>query len=164
VQRDVARAISDAINKRDGSASTQITVVKRTRLQRGVDNFNPTGKDCREVDANLNCRSYLRTLTYTIKDQFGDTFGPWAFFADESFTPPSATGCVVTSMRKGPGFGTGIGFFDDFFFCSAACPQCNPNGKGCTITSTQTWRVNGFVVRRNNVTWTCSDATIQEIP
>jgi hypothetical protein len=60
--------------------------------------------------------------------------------------------------------GAGSGFTDDFFFCSAACPNCNPNGQGCTVISTQTWAVNGFVVRRNNVTWTCSDATIQQIP
>jgi hypothetical protein len=130
-----------------------------------VDNFNPTGKDCREVDANLNCRSYLRTLTYTIKDQFGDTFGPWGILIEESFTPPSATGCVVTGMITAPPTVIMSTWFPDrFFFCSPACPQCNPNGKGCTITSTQTLRVNGFVVRRNNVTWTCSDATITPVP
>lgn len=114
----------------------------------------------------LNCSSYLRTLGYTIKDQFGDTFGPFEFVANESFNPdpPKGTGCVATGFKKGSISGHGTGFTDDFFLCSDACPKCNPSGQGCTLTSTQTWKVNGFVVRKNSVTWTCSDVTIQQIP
>jgi hypothetical protein len=164
VQGDVARAISDAINKRGGSASTQITVVKPSSLNVVSTSLDATGFDC-FADFGLNCRSYLRLITYVIRDQFGDTFGPWSFFANETFADFSSSCAGVNSPPRPtsePISGTMLP--DGFSLCTVSCPQCNPTASGCTVRATQTWFINGFPVRRNNITWTCSDAAVQQTP
>ena len=156
---DVTVTVTYTVDGQSVSANKQLTVVKPTSLQRGTDDFNANGKDCRP-EIGIDCKSFLRTLNYTIKDQFGDTFGPWTFYANESFTGFTST-CGASQPRASGRSGTGTGFTDDFWFCSRACSRCDPNGRGCTNVATQKWFVNGFLVRTTRVTWTCDDATIQ---
>lgn len=143
------------------SASTTLTVVKPTSLQRLPDSFDSQGKDC--APHGLNCRTYNRHLTYNMVDQFGDRFnggGEFTIHVAESFSDLTST-CGPIQLVTGGGTGPFVQLTDDFWICSQACPQCNPQGQGCTATATQTITVNGFVVRTNRVTWTCSDATLQ---
>ena len=96
-------------------------------------------------------------------DQFGDRFnsnGEFRINVAESFSDLTST-CGEARLRIGGDTGPFVQLVDDFWLCSNACPQCNPQGKGCTNTATQTIKVNGFIVKTNSVTWTCSDATIQ---
>jgi len=72
-------------------ASTALTVVKPSSLSVSSSSLDPTGFDCSTEFSGLNCRSYLRLISYIILDQFGDTFGPWDFHARESFENFSST-------------------------------------------------------------------------
>lgn len=159
-RNDVTITVTYTVNGQSSSASTQITVVKPSSLTVISTNLNPTGLNC----STLNCNTYLRTIDYQIRDQFGDTFGPWDFHTRESFTNFSSNCTGVTSPPTPSSVVIrGIGFIDQFAICTVSCPQCNPNATGCTASTTQEWFANGFSVRRNRVTWTCSDATVQQI-
>lgn len=161
-RNDVTLTVTYPVNEQSSSASTRLTVVKPSSLSVASTSLDATGFDC-FANFGLNCRSYLRLITYVIRDQFGDTFGPWDFHARESFanfssncagvtSPPAPTNKVIRQA---------IGFVDRFSLCTISCPQCNPNATGCRVTATQTWFINGFSVRTNSVTWTCNDATVQ---
>lgn len=160
-RNDVPIKVTYTVNGQSSTWNGTLTVVKPSSLTVTSTALNPTGFDC-SVFVGLNCRSYLRTIEYVIKDQFGDTFGPWNFHARESFTSFSSDCAGVTSPTPSSLVLQGVGFLDGFSLCTTSCPQCDPNATGCTAKATQTWFVNGFSVRTNSVTWKCSDATVQQ--
>ncbi|RMD57541.1 hypothetical protein D6833_13805 [Candidatus Parcubacteria bacterium] len=157
---DVTVTVTYTVDGQSVSASKQLTVVKPSSLSVTSTSLNPMGQNCSSF--GLNCNSYLKEVTYEIKDQFGDLFGPWTFFAREEFSNFSSNCTGVTSPPMPSATSIqGIGFVDRFTLCTTSCPQCNPQAGGCTARATQKWFVNEFPVRTNTVIWTCTDATIQ---
>ncbi len=135
-------------NGKSATASKQLTVVEPKSLVVSSSSKADNGFDCSELDPPLNCNTYKRTYNYTVKDQLGNTFGPWDFWIREAFSNFNSGCSGVTSAPTPPTnkLWSGTGFPDDFALCSPSCPQCG-SGSGCSATSTQEWYVNEFPVQ-----------------
>ncbi len=133
-QNDVTVTVTYTVNGQSKTASKQLTVVKPSSLERLQDTFNPTGHACQDLD----CASYDRHLLYNIKDQFGQYFNNHLGFTvllSESYGTVSST-CGAGSPYTGSATGAFSQIGDHFWFCSLACSQYNPQGQGCTTSST----------------------------
>ncbi|MCI0623357.1 MAG: hypothetical protein L0387_17145 [Acidobacteria bacterium] len=105
-----------------------------------------------------NCGTYTtynRHITYAIRDQFTNTISGFGMGLEESYNTPS--GQCSSGVHVTTGFGEGDTILDDLWICHQSCTT----GGSCSVSATQTIKVNGFTVATKSVTWTCSDVTVQ---
>jgi len=144
-------------------STINLTVVKPNTLVRKTsqETYSNNGYDC--SSQGLACNSYKRRLFYDIKDQLGSLFNQndgFTITIDENYSNYQ-TSCGSRVPVIGSQVGNYKQVLDNFWFCSNACNQCNPSGSGCVASGSQAIIVNGYTVRTNQVTWSCSDANIQ---
>ncbi len=120
---------------------------------------NPNTGSC-VVKTGTSC-SYQEPITrrvYSILDQFGQAFEnvnlSSAGTVTEQVTAQQGT-CSGNQVETAPTGGSP--FHDDFGKCDSCC---EPGGPGCQSTAQQTIFVNGFAVRSENITVTCTQATL----
>ena len=154
-QNDVTVKLTYTLNGQSATATQKLTVVKPASLS-----VSSTSKGSYYCSA-YSCSSYLRTVNYKIKDQFGNNFPRWTVWIKEAFSGATSN-CSQVYSTPTPTNTTGsqASIRDNFSLCSPSCSQCG-TGDGCTMTATQKWYVNGFAVQTKRVTWTCTDAALQ---
>ena len=153
-------------NCQQGSATTYITVMKPTLLQVYSDTTNATGHTCVGGTGTYTCSqshfpgsgsytSYVRTRVYRVMDQLTPAHWIQGYNLDlqESYTSPTGQCAQYAEVTGG---GTGDTIPDCFYFCSPTCQS----GGSCSVSSTQTATVNGFVVATESVNWTCAGASV----
>jgi hypothetical protein len=157
-QGDVRLRLLYTINNQSADWEGTLSVIRPKNLTRltGQESFDPTGKTC---PGGLT--SYLRTVRYRVNSQLaGVVFSGYDAWLEESYANLIATpnGCVPTDIQTEPGtLIPNISQITDIFsFCGANC------GAACQLTGKQTIKLNGYVVRINDVTWTCSDVSITQ--
>lgn len=159
---DTVVSVTYTLNSQSATAkSAGITVHQPTSLYVQSDSTNPTGWSCTVTCLNgqsgCSYTSYLRQRTYIVEDQFGSQFpsvGINNIRGVESYSGLTSS-CGASSVLTGTA--PTSTFTDQFHFCSTACLA---GGSGCTTSATQTITVNGFQVRTEGVTWTCSGVTL----
>ena len=171
-QGDTVVKVTYTVNSQSASGSSQgITVHKPTSLKTvsTVPNDHTTtctvpcllnpGKGTCTIKAGTSC-NYTEPITrrrYSVVDKWGNLFQNVQLSGvtiTESVTASqgSCGGNKVETGRTG-----GSPFYDDFGKCDSCCEA---GGPGCTSTATQTLYANGFSVRNENITVTCTSATL----
>ncbi len=163
---DTAITVTYTANSQSASSTANITVVKPSSLASPptTDTVNSTGHTCSASATSNTCSqsifagsgsysSYVRNRTYKILDQFNNWIAGYPLDIQESYTSPTGQ-CASDKVVTGSGNGDTV--TDCFYFCSATCQQ----GGSCNVSATQTITVNGYSVRTESVTWTCSSATL----
>jgi hypothetical protein len=166
--------VTYTVNNQPASATSQrITVHKPTSLKTvsTVPNnhtetctlpclANP-GKGTCTVKSGTSC-SYSEAITrrnYSVQDQFN----PPSLFENVQLSGVTITEEVNASQGSCGGnnvekfTGGGSPFPDDFGKCDSCCES---GGPGCQSTATQTLYANGFPVRNESITVTCTSATL----
>jgi Bacterial Ig-like domain (group 2) len=161
---DVPITITYTLNGASGTATASITVQQPTSMEVTSDTAPADGHTCvttrytgplcpeSTYSGGANYTSYLRTRVYQVMDELNHPILGFALADLESYTQPTGS-CLVTIQT---GAGTGTTVTDCFFLCSETCRT----GESCSSSATQTITGNGYVVRTENVTWTCSGATL----
>ena len=118
---------------------------------------NPGSGNCNANTNTCNYNSYLRTREYSVLDQFGKSFssvGITQADVEETWTAPSGT-CKNVNFASAP---SSTSTFPDYLWMCHTC--CLPGGPGCSTSRNQTITVNGFVVRQESATYSCSGVTL----
>jgi len=165
-QSDTTLTLKYTYNNQSSIASANITVVKPSSLASPptTDTPNPSGHTCTAGYGNPTCSqsgftgtgsytSYVRNRTYRILDQFNNWIAGYPLDIGESYSSPTGQ-CASDAVTTSSGAGDTV--TDCFYFCSATCKQ----GGTCGVSATQTITVNGYSVRTESVTWTCSSVSL----
>lgn len=163
---DVPIKVQYSLNGTTNSATVNITVEQPTSLQVYSDTTNASGHSCIGGSGANGCgqshfsgsgsyNSYLRNRTYQIMDQFSPArwIQGYNLQIQESYLAPTGQ-CSGDTVVTTSGIGDEIP--DCFYFCSATCQS----GGSCSVSSTQTVTVNGFVVATKSVNWTCAGVSV----
>jgi hypothetical protein len=151
---------------------TGITVHKPTSLRTNSTKVNDhtvtctlpclaapnTGSCTIEPGTTCSYQEPITRRTYSILDQFGQAFEDVNLGAAGTITESvnaSQGSCGGNGVETGATGGSP--FMDDFGKCDSCC---EPGGPGCQSTATQAIMVNGFAVRNEAITETCTSATL----
>jgi hypothetical protein len=172
-QGDTVITVEYTVNGKSNSAQSQgITVHQPTSLKTNSttpnDHTTTCGLPCLTNPGHGTCTvtpgtscSYTESITrreYSVQDQFN----PPNLFENVNLQPTITEG--VNSQQGSCGgndvgiaIGGGSPFPDDFGKCDSCCES---GGPGCTSTATQTIFANGFAVRNESITVTCTSVTL----
>jgi len=155
------------------SASQKITVHKPTSLK-----TTSTTPDDHTETCSLSCLAKPGDGTCTVKSgtscNYSEEITRRDYSVQDQFNPPNLfenvqlSGVTITedvNASQGSCGGNnveagstgGSPFHDDFGKCDSCCES---GGPGCTSTASQTVYANGFAVRTESITVTCTTATL----
>lgn len=171
---DTTITVKYTVNNQSASdTSQQITVHKPTSLK-----TNSTTPDDHTLTCTLPCLLSPGTGTCTVKSgtscSYSEEITRRNYSVQDQFNPPNLfeniqlSGVTVTenvNANQGTCGGNnvetaktgGSPFYDDFGKCDSCCET---GGPGCTSTASQTILANGFSVRTESITVTCTSATL----
>lgn len=173
-QGDTTITVTYTVNSKSTTASfSGITVHQPTALATNSTVPNDHTETCSlpclahpgdgtcNVATNTNC-SYGESITrrnYSVLDQFN----PPNKFEDVNLSAVTITESVTLTGNTCGGSGVTTGtagsspFYDDFGKCDSCCET---GGPGCTTNASQTIYANGFAVRSEQLTVTCTSASL----